>query len=111
MGILNRLFGSKTENAPPTAVSSGNLSLGLADAKHRARQAIDIGSSLADSAARLEVAGDRILFSALSPQAMKVVEAIDQALQQAPGDQNLLIAKSAALCCAAQFKSARRGDR
>jgi len=106
MGILNRLFGTKAKKPLPTAISPASLPLGLSDPKHRARRNIDAAASLADTAGRLDVVGDRVLFSSLSPQAMKVVDAIDQAIQQAPDDFDLLIAKSAALCCAAQFKSA-----
>ncbi|MDH5362739.1 MAG: hypothetical protein OEW84_05450 [Aigarchaeota archaeon] len=80
--------------------------LGLADPSHIARQEIDEASHIADQAIRLAVAGEHTLMQSNSADAMRIVSAIEKALEKSPDDLELLVAKSGALCCGLQFKTA-----
>ena len=78
------------------------VTLGLADPKHPAREEIDRASAIADETIGIFVGG----FSCSSHDARSLVSAIDEALKKSPSDPDLLVAKSGALCLAAQFKTA-----
>jgi hypothetical protein len=84
----------------------GGTGLGLADPGHPARQWIDAAAGVGDSAVSLMAAGDQVVMSTNSGAGARLVEAIDAALEHAPEDPDLLVAKSGALCCAMQFKTA-----
>ncbi|HEY4688701.1 MAG TPA: hypothetical protein VIK33_05270 [Anaerolineae bacterium] len=98
MGIFNRILGKGGK--------AGTFKLGLADPGHPARQQIDLASRIADDAIQLMAAGDSTMLSTNSADGARLVEAIDTALAQPPDDLDLLVAKSGALCCALQFKTA-----
>ena len=78
------------------------VTLGLADPKHPAREEIDKASAIADEIIEIFVGG----FSCNSYAARSLISAIDEALRKSPSDLDLLVAKSGALCLAAQFKIA-----
>jgi acyl carrier protein len=80
--------------------------LGLSDPSHPARRPIDEASSTADQTIRLSAIGDAVLSETNSAAAMQLVSAIERALEKEPDDLDLLVAKSGALCCAMQFKTA-----
>jgi len=80
--------------------------LGLVDPNHPARREIDEASALADEVVELFVSGGVSMVTCDSIGAMRLVSAIDKALEKASSDLDLMVAKSAALCLAAQFKTA-----
>jgi acyl carrier protein len=86
--------------------TKNKVGLGLADPRHGARQWIDEAAKTADDAIKLTAAGDGSLLETNSTDAMRLVSAIEKALEKSPDDLDLLVAKSGALCCAAQFKTA-----
>lgn len=55
---------------------------------------------------KVSIIGNRSLLKTDGNEALRLVAAIDKAIDKADGDLDLLVAKSAALCCAAQFKKA-----
>lgn len=94
MGFFSRLFGKKGKEK--------EKGLGLADPNHPALQEIAEASALADEIIDLHLN----YFSCNSVDAMRLVSTIDKALEKSPGDLDLLVAKSGALCLAMQFKTA-----
>jgi len=86
--------------------SARTKALGLADSNHPARREIDEASALADEVVGLFESGGVSMVTCDSIGAMRLVSAIDKALKKAPSDLDLMVAKSAALCLAAQFKTA-----
>ncbi len=96
MNILKRFLGQ--QKARPAR--------GLEDPNHPARQQIDRASAIADQAVEIQVVGDGTIISSNTAAGMEIVAAIDAALEKAPGDLDLLVAKSGALYYAMQFKSA-----
>lgn len=78
--------------------------LGLADPNHKAKEEIDKASHIASKFISLSVAGNITITSGVANT--HLVSAVDKALEKAPTDLDLLVAKSGALCCAMQFKSA-----
>jgi hypothetical protein len=120
MGLFDFLFGKKQEKnevvggaprSPAAATSSPARApetspLGLMDPDDVARKEIDQATAFADRAIQLNPAGHDIVLTSLSPSSMELASYIDKAITKAPHDLDLLLAKSAALCCAAQFKAA-----
>jgi len=96
MSIWNRFF-AKTRK---------QLKLGLADPSHPARQYIEEAAIIADQSINVFVTGDTTGMHADNVGAVRLVSAIEKAIEESPGDLDLLVAKSGALCCAAQFKTA-----
>lgn len=96
MGFLNAIFGK----------CSKEVKLGLANHNHPARQCIDDASRIADESINVLVADDTTLMEADNPGALRLVSAIEKAIEKSPDDLDLLVAKSGALCCAGQFKTA-----
>jgi hypothetical protein len=120
MRILG-LFRKKHKKAEPTQSSAQVISqtkvepkiskkqgLGLIDPSHIARSWVDKASQIADQVIMLEAVGTGTgtMMQVNSANAMRLVSAIDEALQKSPDDLDLLVAKSGALCCAMQFKTA-----
>lgn len=83
-----------------------SLALGLADPAHPARAQIAAAAQIADQVIQLKAAGGFTMMQVEGAGANQLVAAIDGALAQAPDDPDLLVAKSGALCCAMQFKTA-----
>ncbi|MCK6539485.1 MAG: hypothetical protein L6Q26_05450 [Anaerolineales bacterium] len=109
MNAFKKLFGGKGDESQQTPSSAGRkprLALGLADPHHSARQFIDEASRIADRTVRLEWLGDREVLQTNTVDAAQLVSAIEEALGKAPDDLDLLLAKSGALCCGLQYKTA-----
>ena len=87
-----------TTSAPKKAT----LPLLLADPQHPSRQWIDKAARAADTAMTVSVG----VFQTNTVDAQHVIADIDKALEVSPDDPDLLVAKSGALCCALQFKTA-----
>ena len=98
MSIWNRFFAKTTKQ----------LKLGLADSSHPARQYIKEAAIIADQSINVVVSGDTTGMQADNVSAVRLVSAIEQAIEESPDDLDLLVAKSGALCCAAQFKTAEQ---
>jgi hypothetical protein len=98
MSFLKRFFGSGSE--------AKQLPLRLSDPAHPARSLIDAASRIADQVVEIKVVGDNTMLSTNSVTSMGLANAIDKALEKAPTDLDLMLAKSGALVCALQFKSA-----
>jgi hypothetical protein len=92
MRFLKRISGQKISKK----------GLGLANPNHPAHEQIEKASQIADKVVKVQPG---LIFSD-SLSSMRLVEAIDEALKKSPDDLDLLVVKSAALCCAMQFKSA-----
>jgi len=108
MNILKKLFSSRRTESSASKPGGKKLStgLGLIDPNHAARQSIDEASLVADQSIRLSAYGDQVAMESNSADAMHLVSLIEKALEIAPDDLDLLVAKSGALCCALQFKTA-----
>jgi len=109
MGLLNKIFSHKKEqvDAGKQELSAKPIGLGLADPNHPARQLIDNASRHADNAIKLSVFSDGSWMSEGNTiDVLPLVSIIDDALKIAHDDLDLMVAKSGALCCAMQFKSA-----
>jgi hypothetical protein len=74
----------------------------LADPDHPARQFIDEATRIADSGVQLTTTA----MMTNSTVGMELVSAIERALEEEPEDLDLLMAKSGALECSLQFKTA-----
>lgn len=107
MNLLKKLFGG---NGPESQISQPKAkklsSRGLLDPNHAARQFIDEASLIADRVVRLSAYGEGVVLETNSVDGMRLVSPIEKALEVAPNDLDLLVAKSGALCCAMQFKTA-----
>ncbi len=82
------------------------LTLNQTNPTHPAHAQIEVAAQLADQVIHLNTVGDFTSMQIDGAGAMQLVAAIDEALVQAPDDPDLLVAKSGALCCAMQFKTA-----
>jgi len=80
--------------------------LGLAEPGHTASREIDEASRIADEAIKLQAVGEHTMVQSNSVHGMRLVAAIEKALEKSPNDLDLLVAKSGALCSALQFKTA-----
>jgi hypothetical protein len=80
--------------------------LGLADPSHEARAQIDEAARHADQTVKITAYSDGTILETNSIDGMRLVSLVDAALEQAPDDLDLLLAKSGALCCGMQFKTA-----
>lgn len=98
MNAFKKIFGGKSEEPKP--------GLGLADPHHPARQFIDEASRIADRTVRLDWIGDREVLQTNTVDASQLLSAIREALGKTPDNVDLLLAKSGALCCGLQYKSA-----
>lgn len=78
----------------------------LSDPNHPARRLIDEASLFADQSIRVSGWGDQAVVQANSVDGQHLVSLVEKALEIAPDDQDLLMAKSGALCLAMQFKTA-----
>jgi len=96
MGFLKRLFGGG-EEAESTDLSAPD---------HVARMQIDEASHLAGQSVKIQVIGDSFIIESNSIDSEQLVRAVDVAIEKAPDDLNLQIAKSGALCLQMQFKTA-----
>jgi acyl carrier protein len=92
----------KTKAKIRAEIGKKTYRLGLADPNHPARQFIDEATRIADTVVQLNVN----LMETNSISSMQLVSAIERALEKEPEDPDLLVAKSGALCCAMQFKTA-----
>jgi len=105
MVFLGGLFGRKEKEK--------EKNLGLADPNHPAHKEIAEASALAGTIIDCKIVKIDwkigkyyTLETHSSEDAMRLVSAIDMALEKSPGDLDLLVAKSGALCFAARFKTA-----
>ncbi len=96
MSFIDRLFGQTRKK----------VGIGLADPSHVARQWIDEASNIADHIIGFSVFGSGTIREVNSVDAMRLVAAIEKAIEKSPDDLDLLVAKSGALCHALQFKTA-----
>jgi hypothetical protein len=96
LGLLNKILRK----------DSGERRLGLADPDHPARKYIEEASIIADQAIDVRLGDDTTIMHADSAATLRLVSVIEKAIQKCGEDLDLLVAKSGALCCAAQFKSA-----
>lgn len=110
MNLFKKIFGDKdskqTQQPKATSSEPKSLALGLADPLHPARHLIDQASRIADREIWLEAGSGITMIQVNNKAGTELVALIEQALNMAPNDMNLLLAKSAALCCEMSFKSA-----
>ncbi|MBX3055877.1 MAG: hypothetical protein KF770_05330 [Anaerolineae bacterium] len=108
MNLIKKLFGhnqDRLQPLPPTN-EKPQPTLGLADPRHPARSFIDIASRTADQCINLTWAGNSVLLETNSDDASYLVSVIEDVLNVVPDDLDALLAKSGALCCALQYKTA-----
>ncbi len=84
--------------------ANGTPGLGLTDPNHPARKWIDEASEIANQAS-IVVKGGKPIVEAIPPQFLSVVE---KAIEKAPNDPDLLVAKAGALFWFAQVKEAEQ---
>jgi len=83
------------------------VALGLADPDHPARKEIDEASALADEVVSLYMFGGTFVTACSHEDGMRLASAIDKALEKAPIDLDLMVAKSGALCLANKIDAAK----
>ena len=96
MEFLRKIFGAGT-------TKRSENSLNLSDPKHVARQQIDEACHMADRIINLSPG----VFSVTNTEALRLADAIDNALGVDPGNPNLLLAKASALSCGLQNDAAK----
>ena len=88
--------------------SASTRVLGLVDPNHPARKEIDEASTLADEVISLYMFGGTLITACSQEDGMRLVSAIDKALEKAPKDLDLMVAKSGALCLAGKDSEAKK---
>ncbi|MCD4786447.1 MAG: hypothetical protein K8T10_21690 [Candidatus Eremiobacteraeota bacterium] len=96
MGIMDQIWGVfRKDDKPPK------------EKKEIGLQYIHAASALADRVVKIEPIGSSKMMTVSGADGAKLVSAIDRALSRLPDNANLMMAKSAALCCALRFKEAK----
>lgn len=104
MRLFDRIFGKRDAQVVPQEEQTSRLR--LADPNHIARKWIDAASSSADQFVSLSIVGDRVMFQTANVGGKRLLYFIEKAIERAPDDPDLLVAKSGALFCAMQYKTA-----
>jgi len=97
MGIMDQILGVFMKGDKAPSKKGGDL--------HKYIQA---ASSLADRVIKIEPIGSLGMMKVTSSDGVRLVSAIDRALSKLPGNPDLMMAKSAALCCALQYNEAKK---